>query len=152
VTKLGFTSRVSLRPHRETSTRAGRKFARVVDGDDIVMVTPVDDDDHVACATVDGHALVVEASEIPVLAGPGKGVMLVKLHPGDAVIGAQVLKDKNDAMVVESEGGRKYEITPKKYGGTRAGRGAELFRKGALARVVLPEITLPGIPAPEDAS
>jgi DNA gyrase subunit A len=99
---------------------------------------------------VKGHALVVDQAEIPLLSGPGKGVMLVKLHDGDTVLGAQVLTGSHDSLVVEKEGGTRFELTIRKYRGTRAGYGAELFKRGTLERVVLPEITLPGtVPAPE---
>jgi len=148
VTKGGMTSRFSLRTHREPSTRSGRKFTRLGDypkgGDEVLLVAAIDDDQHIAVATVKGHALVVEQSEIPLLSGPGKGVMLVKLHEGDAVLGAQVLLDSHESLVVEKEGGTRFELTIRKYAGTRAGYGAELFKRGTLERVVLPEITLPG--------
>jgi DNA gyrase subunit A len=154
VTKGGMTSRFSLRAHREPSTRAGRKFVRLGDavkgGDEVVLVAPIDDEQHIAVATVKGHALVVDQAEIPLLSGPGKGVMLVKLHEGDTVLGAQVLSGSHDSLVVEKEGGTRFELTIRKYRGTRAGYGAELFKRGTLERVVLPEITLPGtVPAPE---
>ena len=154
VTKGGMTSRFSLRAHREPSTRAGRKFVRLGDavkgGDEVVLVAPIEDDQHIAVATVKGHALVVDQAEIPLLSGPGKGVMLVKLHEGDTVLGAQVLTGSHDSLVVEKEGGTRFELTIRKYRGTRAGYGAELFKRGTLERVVLPEITLPGtVPAPE---
>ena len=155
VTKGGMTSRFSLRAHREPSTRAGRKFARLGDaakgGDEVLLVAPIEDGQYIAVATVKGHALVVDQGEIPLLSGPGKGVMLVKLHEGDAVLGAQVLTGSHDSLVVEKEGGTRFELTIRKYRGTRAGHGAELFKRGVLERVVLPEITLPGtVPAPED--
>ncbi len=154
VTKGGMTSRFSLRAHREPSTRAGRKFARLGDaakgGDEVLLVAPIEDGQYIAVATVKGHALVVDQGEIPLLSGPGKGVMLVKLHEGDAVLGAQVLTGSHDSLVVEKEGGTRFELTIRKYRGTRAGHGAELFKRGVLERVVLPEITLPGtVPAPE---
>ena len=154
VTKGGMTSRFSLRAHREPSTRAGRKFARLGDAakgsDEVLLVAPIEDGQYIAVATVKGHALVVDQGEIPLLSGPGKGVMLVKLHEGDAVLGAQVLTGSHDSLVVEKEGGTRFELTIRKYRGTRAGHGAELFKRGVLERVVLPEITLPGtVPAPE---
>ncbi len=154
VTKGGMTSRFSLRAHREPSTRAGRKFTRLGDypkgGDEVLLVAPIDEDQYVTVATVKGHALAVDQSEIPLLGGPGKGVMLVKLHDGDSVLGAQVLMGSHESLVVEKEGGTRFELTIRKFAGTRAGYGAELFKRGVLERVVLPEITLPGtILAPE---
>jgi DNA gyrase subunit A len=150
VTRQGQCLRFSLRAHRDPSTRAGRKYCRLGDKDEVVLVARAEAGQWVAAATVGGHALCVDMDEINVLGGAGKGVMLVKLDPGDAVLGAQVLSDQREALVVEKDAGARFEITPRRYAGTRGGKGQELFKRGQLARVVLPEITVPGsVPAPE---
>jgi DNA gyrase subunit A len=102
-----------------------------------------------ASATVSGHALVVPVKEVPLLSGAGKGVMLVKLDPKDAVIGAQLLATSDDALTVESNGGKRFDITIRKYAGARAGRGEQLFKRGALERVIPREVTVPSLAQPE---
>jgi DNA gyrase subunit A len=150
VTRQGQCLRFSLRAHREPSTRAGRKYCRLAERDEVVLVARAERGQWVAAATVGGHASCVDVDEINVLGGAGKGVMLVKLEPGDAVLGARVLSDAVEALVVEKEGGTRYEITPRRYATTRGGKGQALFKRGQLARVVPPEITVPGsVPAPE---
>ena len=74
-------ARFSLRAHREPSTRAGRKYLRLNDGDEAILVDVCKDGDRLACGTVQGHALVTTVDEVPILAGAGKGVKLAPIAP-----------------------------------------------------------------------
>jgi DNA gyrase subunit A len=151
VSRQGNTLRFSLRPHREPSTRAGRKYTRPKDGDEILFVSFCEEGDNIACATKDGRALICPVSEISVLQGAGRGVMLVKLQKGDSVVGAAVLGDDDDMLVVENANGTAYEISTRKYEVvSRAGKGFSLFKRGKLERVVWGEPTLPGFPTPDE--
>lgn len=150
VTRGGLTLRFSLRAHRDPSTRAGRKFARLNDGDEVVYVSLVTHEHHLACATVQGYALICDAEEVGVLSGAGKGVMLIKLGKDDSVLAATTLLYKDDALVVENESGKKFEISLRKFEATsRGGKGHALFKRGQLKSVVPPELTVPGLSAPE---
>lgn len=149
VSRDGMCMRFSLRAHRDPSTRSGRRFMRLNEGDEVIEVNVVTSDDLVACASKDGHALLCESDEVALLAGPGKGVMLIKLSEGDYLVAARVLQD-GEELVVESESGRKHPISKKKYDVTsRAGKGHALFKKGQLMRAVAAELTLPGVPSPD---
>jgi DNA gyrase subunit A len=118
--------------------------------DEVIHVAPVAAGDHVACATVQGKALICSVEEVPVLAGPGSGVMLIKLGKGDAVIGGAVLHDRDDHLVVRRLGGAEYRVSMRKYEVvSRGGKGRPLFHRGQVEAVVLQEPTLPGFPAPE---
>jgi len=151
VTKGGYTSRFSLRGHREPSTRAGRKFSRPRGDDEVVYVSYCEDGDRIACASRKGRALICSVDDIGVLSGAGRGVILIKLQKGDAVIGASVLADDSDALVVENDKGTERSITTRRYEVvSRGGKGFLLFKRGTLERVVWGEPTLPGFPAPED--
>jgi hypothetical protein len=139
VTKAGQCLRFSLRPHREPSTRAGRKYARLTDmalaggADEVVYVDQTNGDEKLAAATVQGHALVCMVSEVPVLAGAGKGVRLIKIdEKDDAVIGARLMKDSNAPLVVEHENGKTFEVTVWKDVVARGGKGTPLFKRKAV--------------------
>jgi DNA gyrase subunit A len=150
VTRLGQTLRFSLRAHRDPSTRSGRKYARPGEGDEVIYVGLVREDDHVACATAMRRALLCSASEVALLSGAGKGVMLIKLAKGDFVVGARVLSD-DDALVVQRDGGSEYRISARKYDVTsRGGKGFELFKRGEISGLAYQEPTLPGFPAPDE--
>ncbi len=88
ITRAGFGSRFSLRPHREPSTRSGRRFAKPKEGDEVLAVMAVGDGDAVVCVAGDGHVLGVPVAEIPPLAGAGKGVIVMALEEGERLVGA----------------------------------------------------------------
>src|SRR6185312_16585273 len=44
ISKNGYGLRFAIAPHTELSTRAGRRFAKVADGDEIVDVKPAPDE------------------------------------------------------------------------------------------------------------
>ena len=112
-------------------------------GDEIIMVDFSDGWAKVAAATAKGHVLLCGDEEVPILGGPGKGVKLIKLGAGDAVIAAKVLIDMANSLVVEKEkGGAKFEITIRRTAAKRGGKGTQLFKRGRLAREVpsLPQV------------
>jgi DNA gyrase subunit A len=149
VTKRGLTLRFSLRGHREPSTRAGRRYLRLNEGDEAIYVAPLEGEELVACATETGHALICRVDEVALLSGPGKGVMLIKLAEGDRVVGASLLGEDGE-LVVENESGRQFSISTRRYDVvTRAGKGFQLFKRGALARVVEPPVVLRALPEAE---
>ena len=145
VTRSGQCLRSSLRPHRDPSTRSGRRFMRVDDGDELIYVGVYADGARLACASKLGHALICNASEVALLAGPGKGVRLIKLDDEDELIGARVLLSDKEALVVEKESGTEFSISAKKYKVvSRGGKGHALFQRGTLSKVVL---EVPEVPA-----
>jgi DNA gyrase subunit A len=110
VTKQGQTARFSLRAHRDPSTRAGRKYARLNEGDD-------------------------------------KGVRLIKLEEeDDGVVGARLMLDSSEPLVVENESGKTFEITVWKTVASRAGKGTPLFKRGKLVKAIDKTPTLPTLP------
>jgi DNA gyrase subunit A len=147
VTKQGMSMSGSLRPHRDPSTRSGRRFMRLEEGDEVVYVGLKRPRAHLACVSVRGHALICDAEEIALLAGPGKGVRLIKLEEDDLVVGAQLLYSRASALVVEKESGTEFKVSLEKYKPvSRAGKGHALFQRGTIARVVLPPPEVPSLP------
>src|SRR5262249_9153084 len=87
VTRKGYGLRFALGAHRDASTRAGRRFARPGDRDEIVAVLPAEERDSVCLVTEHAHVLVPPATHINILANPGRGVTVIKVAEGDRVIG-----------------------------------------------------------------
>ncbi len=147
VTRKAQCLRFSLRPHREPSTRSGRKYARLSEGDEVIYVDVLGKGDYVAAASVAGYALICKADEVALLAGAGKGVMLMKLDGRDELVGARVLHNKNDQLNLLNEKGTEYDVTLRKYSAvSRGGKGHQLFKRGKLASKVPEEIVLPELP------
>jgi len=148
VTKQGLSLRFSLRSHRDASTRTGRRYARLADGDEVVYVGVLEKKDILAAVTSSGHAMLVKPAEIAILSGAGKGVVLVKLDAKDLVVGAQLLKYPQDSMTVVKDGGNELPVSRSKHDVTaRGGKGQALFKRGSVERVLTPEPSIPEFPA-----
>ncbi|HEY2746540.1 MAG TPA: DNA topoisomerase IV subunit A [Polyangia bacterium] len=146
VTKRGYGLRFALAPHIEVSTRAGRRFAKVAEGDEIVGVRPAPDDG-VLVVVSELNALVCDVAEVNVLANPGRGVTVMKTDDDVNVLGFAV----NEALTVESEKGKTEEVKAlKKERVPRATKGRVVFsRKEKVARIIAAAPSVPSLPAPE---
>ncbi len=138
ISARGYGLRFAMAPHKELSTRAGRKYARPSKEDEIVGVVPTGDRDVVAVASKKGHWLVCKAKEINQLEGPGKGVRVIKVGDDDRVIGFTSSSSKKDGLVVQTEkGSRKNRIpTDPAQVTSRGGKGKQWVKR---ADVVLGE-------------
>jgi DNA gyrase subunit A len=139
VSKRGYGLRFNLDPHRELSTRAGRRFAKPGEGDEIVGVALAPEKSVVCVVTADARALICKTDELPELANPGRGVTVIKA--GDAgVVGFGVggAKEK-DVIVAETDDGKLLPVGPGRFHVTsRAGKGHALKRKTKIVAVSLP--------------
>ena len=139
VSRAGYGLRFALAPHTEVSTRAGRRFARPAKEDELIGVVPVDEKDFLAVVTESAYALVTKAKEVNELAGPGRGVRVIKVQPGDKVIGFLCTSDKKAELPFETAKGRKVELTVREAG-SRGGKGRQLVRKDKLKALPTPPV------------
>ena len=144
VTRLGKVLRFPLQGHREPSTKAGRLYCRVGKGDEVVDVLLTVGTEVLAIISRRGKALLFMLDDVPVLVGAGKGVRGIKLKKGDEVLGIRLLSGRpRDVAHVETTGGRVVPVGPGKYRLVkRGGQGADVVRRGGLARVVMPPVTV----------
>jgi DNA gyrase subunit A len=144
VTSDGYSLRFSLEPFVEVSTRAGRRYARVGEGAEVVGVSVIQGKEILIAATRQARALLCKADEVNFLSGPGRGVILIKLgKDDDRVLGFVASTGDRDLLTVETTRGAAQTISTAKYGVTgRGGRGRELLQRGEFTRVVpaLPEL------------
>jgi DNA gyrase subunit A len=145
VTRSGFGFRFSLRPHREPSTRAGRRFAKPKDGDEVLAVMPVGDRDTVVCAAADGHVLGVPAAEIPALAGAGKGAIVMDVEEGERLVGATLALSEDDKVSIETEKGTMKNVRVSEVLGHRANKGTAIVKRDRFARLVPPPLVVPSL-------
>jgi DNA gyrase subunit A len=143
VTRAGLGFRFSLRPHRDPSTRAGRRFAKLNEGDEVLAVMPIGGADAILCASSDGHALGVAVEELALLSGPGKGSIVMKIEEGERLVGAALALGPRDAIAVETEKGKLMDIHADKIMGSRAARGQPIVKRDRFARVVPPPVVAP---------
>ena len=137
VTKSGFGLRFNLDTHRELSTRSGRRFAKVGDADEVIGVQLTGKKHLLTVVTLGCRALLCEADEVAELAGPGRGVTVIKVEEGDAVVGFGVAKDsQEDILIAETEGGKKITLGP----GhdeivSRGGKGRPIAKRTKIVKV-----------------
>jgi DNA gyrase subunit A len=134
----GYSLRFSLAPFVEASTRAGRRYARVPDGVEVVGVARIDGGEILIAATRQARAILCKADEVNFLSGPGRGVILIKLQKGDdRVLGFIASRGDRDLLTVETSRGAEQTISTAKYEVTsRGGKGRELLQRGEFRRVL----------------
>jgi DNA gyrase subunit A len=78
------------------------------------------------------------------LAGPGRGVTLIKLASDDRLLGAKLATGPNDALLVKSSNGGEQRVSPAKYElASRGGKGRELMKRGEFTGIVRPPVEAP---------
>ncbi len=147
VTSDGYSLRFGLDGLVEPSTRAGRRYARPADGGEVIGVSAITGREVMIAATRAARAMLCPVEEINFLSGPGRGVILIKLQPGDdAVLGFVASTGDRDLLTVETSRGAEQTISTAKYEVTgRGGKGRELLQRGRFERVVpaVPELPEP---------
>ena len=145
VTAKGQTLRLPFAPFRVASTKVGRRFVRLEEGDKVVMATVLKDEESLFLASASGHVIHFPLSEVNVLSGVGKGVIGIKLHEGDTCLGGALISNRHDALIVETAGERTMEFRRGKYETvSRGGKGLgfEAVKRTIFVRVVPPPIEL----------
>jgi DNA gyrase subunit A len=145
VTSDGYSLRFSFEPFIEPSTRAGRRFARVPEGAEVVGVARITGDEIVIAATRQARAILCKVEEVNYLSGPGRGVILIKLQKeDDRVLGFIASVGDRDLLTVETTRGAEQTISTTKYEVvSRGGKGRELLQRGQFIRVVPQPVELP---------
>lgn len=137
VSKGGFGLKFNADPHRELSTKSGRRFAKLADGDEIVGVQPVKKGDVLAVVSAECRSIICETEEVSELAGPGRGVTVIKLDDEDEVVGFGVGKsDADEIIIAETEGGKAIKVGPGHDEVTsRGGKGRQLAKRTRIVKV-----------------
>jgi DNA gyrase subunit A len=116
-------------PDLSETTRAGRRLARVGEGDAVVSVE-----------TIKGPMVVIATGrkmlrfpldEVAELGGPGRGVILMK-PDDDRVVGALALGKKETFVVMMDDGGERTLAADDVPAGHRAGKGQRVVKRGQV--------------------
>src|SRR5262249_31313215 len=86
-TRNGYALRTPLAAFRTESTKAGRRYAKPEEGDKVVMVRLVGDEESVMLATLGGYVTHFPLDAVTILSGVGRGVIGIKLEPEDNCLG-----------------------------------------------------------------
>ena len=144
VTAFGMTLRTPLSQFRAASTKTGRRYVAMQEGDKVVLATVVTDEPSLFLTSVSGRVLHFPLKEVSILSGAGKGVVGIKLDEGDVCLGGTVISPpKKKSMTVETSAGKTQDFTATKYEPTsRGGKGFEAVKRLTFVRVVPDPIEL----------
>ena len=142
-TSDGMTLRQSLKLFSDVSTRKGRLYMRLRQEDEVIGAWPAKGDEFVCMVSRKGHALIFSVEEIPIIGGPGKGVIGMRLGTDDILIGAVVSEQARDGVTVETPRGRQEIIRRTKYEpARRGGKGRKILQRGELTMSTLEPLEL----------
>jgi DNA gyrase subunit A len=139
ISRKGYGLRFASAVASELTTKAGRRYAKPGEGDEMIGVVACNDGDVVVTATREGHVLLCKADEIAKLEGPGRGVTVIKTEDDDFVIGF-IAGLKSDQLVVETDkSGKRFELAadPKQVK-ARGGKGNQIIKRAQLVAVARP--------------
>ena len=110
-TSGGNVLRIPLALFRTESTKSGRRFVKLDDGDKAVMAKLVGGETGVMLASAGGHLIHFSIDSVNVVSGAAKGVLGIKLE-GDQCVGGVLVGGRFDKMQLETEAGKVQEFGP----------------------------------------
>jgi DNA gyrase subunit A len=141
-TSAGNVLRTPLAAFRGESTKSGRRYAKLDEGDKVVMMQLVGEETGVMLASSNGHLIHFGVDEVSILAGVGKGVVGIKMDD-DVCIGGVLVGTRFDKLVVETESGKQQEFGPGAIKiQKRAGKGEKPGARTRFTRLVPATIDL----------
>jgi DNA gyrase subunit A len=142
-TAFGQVLRTPFAPFRVESTKNGRRYARLEEGDRVVLVAiPTSEHKTMFLASAAGHVIHFPISDVNVLAGVGKGVIGIKLADDDRCLGGAMIRNQADAMIVETSGEKSLEFYGSREVVSRAGKGFKAVTRTKIERVLPTTIDL----------
>ena len=145
ISSAGYALRCSIGSFTEPSTRTGRKFMRVKDGEEVIGSHIVQGKKEVAMlASREGRVTLFKSKDVKFLTGPGRGVLGLKLGADDRVIASAVSLGPRDRLRVFTTKGAKIDISTRKYRVSgRGGKGIEVIKRGGLSGSAIGEHEIP---------
>jgi DNA gyrase subunit A len=142
-TAQGMVSAISLSSYRTPSTKAGRKFARLRKGDQVVYAKLITEEESIFLATKNARIVHFGLEEVPVLGNPGIGVKGIKLEKGDEVLGAAMMARPSDSLKILNSNDTVITIGQQKYNITsRGGKGIKTSQRNTFVEIQRPDIDL----------
>jgi DNA gyrase subunit A len=142
-TKGGNVLRVPVALFRTESTKAGRRYVKLEEGDRVVLVKPVGGETGVMLASAGGHLIHFPVEQVNVVSGAAKGVIGIKLEGIDECVGGVLVGGRFDKLQVETENGKVQEFGPGAIKSqNRGGKGEKPGVRTKFARVLPPPIEL----------
>ncbi len=111
-TQKGYVLRLPFAPFRSESTKVGRRYVKLNDGDRVVFAGLDHQASSVMLAAASGHVIHFPLEEVNILSGVGKGVIGIKLEGDDVCLGGALIGGRLDKLCVQTESGKVHELGP----------------------------------------
>ena len=136
LSKGGQATRFTVDGFTDPSTRTGRMFMKLEDGDEVVGARLAQGHENVCLASHDGRALVFPVHQVSVYKGPAKGVRAINLQEDDRVLGVTLSTKAREGLTVETNNGREEIVRTTKFDVTNRGaKGTLVIKRGYFAEV-----------------
>ena len=143
ITSAGQAVRMPLDSFAEPSTRKGRSYAKLEEGDEVVSAEPAAGAENACLASQGGYALIFPVHQIPLFKSAAKGVIAMRLGAGDRVLGCTLSSAARAGLKVETSRGRVETIRTTKFEVSRRGnRGKSIISRGHVARIFLEPVEI----------
>lgn len=143
-TAKGNVLRVSLSAFRAITSKAGRKFCRLVTDDKVIFVGLVPSEaTSLFLATRKARIIHFAIDDVPILSGPGKGVRGIKMSPDDLVLGMAFMTRPSDCLRALNDSGKQLTFGQAKYTlSSRGGKGYKTSQRSGFSEILKPPIQL----------
>lgn len=131
VSKKGFAKRLKI--EGLTVRKNGINVCKVDEGDEIVSVFLVDDDDNIICATHDGFAVNTSAKNVSVQGRQSRGSHLIRFKSeDDYVVSAIAVNDEASLLTISESGfGNRTPISEIRETVNRGGKGVRIYKESS---------------------
>ena len=136
MSEQGQTVRFTLDGYIEPSTRVGRTYMRLEEGDQVIGAVVAGGHENVCMASRTGHALIFPVHQISVYKNAAKGVIAMNLSKDDWVMAYALSDSARDGLEVETNRGRREIVRTTKFDVTNRGnKGRLIIKRGHIAKV-----------------
>lgn len=103
ITKKGKGFRFDIESIKEPTKRLGRKFVNL-EADDEVVTVKNHNAEFALVAESEGHILMFRLDQVPVMSGPARGVIFVKIREHAKVVGFEVVSSDDLIRLIQNNG------------------------------------------------
>ena len=137
LSESGMAVRLTIETFSEISTKVGRKFMNIPQGDACLGVELAKGDENVCLASQQGKALIFPVNQVSVVKGAARGVIAMKLEAKDRLMGWTLADSARKGLTVETNRGRQEVVRTTKFDvSNRANKGKSIIERGHLVRVI----------------
>lgn len=132
----GKAVRFTLDGYTDPSTRVGRTYMRLDEGDQVVGAEASGGHENVCMASRKGHVLIFPVHQVSIYKNAAKGVTAMRLGKKDYVLAFTLSDATRDGLEVETNRGRREVVRTTKFDVTNRGnKGRLIIKRGHIARV-----------------